>query len=263
MEQEKGPGVPRWEKEIVQTDSQRGTCHEMSTGNGSSPALTAQMRGGATRAVSWRNQTPHPKNHRKKKESQRVLPAVPNSKASCCRTWWPGRMQNSNRPHQRGTANLSPRARVALTCGLLEAMWMDVTGENITTSVGKWWTTRLWGPQPWRYLELSWTRCCATTLRGPLLLFFCTRGWRDPECHQYSSDSIHLSYGLAGFLWTLHMKLLLLHYLGGNEDLNSFTWTFLSLQRSSSSSYIYTKKSVHWKLQGAAEFSLKTDMEID
>lgn len=49
-------------------------------------------------------------------------------------------------------------------------------------------------------LELSWTRCCATTLRGPLLLFFCTRGWRDPECHQYSSDSIHLSYGLAGFL---------------------------------------------------------------
>lgn len=61
------------------------------------------------------------------------------------------------------------------------------------------------------------------------------------KCHHYLSDSIHLSERLAGFLSTLHTKLLLLHYLGGNEALNSFTWIFQSLQRSSSSSHTHTK----------------------
>lgn len=61
------------------------------------------------------------------------------------------------------------------------------------------------------------------------------------KCHHYLSDSIHLSKRLAGFLSTLHTKLLLLHYLGGNEALNSFTWIFQSLQRSSSSSHAHTK----------------------
>lgn len=61
------------------------------------------------------------------------------------------------------------------------------------------------------------------------------------KCHHYASDSIHLSKRLAGFLSTLHTKLLLLHYLGGNEALNSFTWIFQSLQRSSSSSHTHTK----------------------
>lgn len=63
------------------------------------------------------------------------------------------------------------------------------------------------------------------------------------KCHHYSSDSIHLSMRLAGFLSTLHTKLLLLHYFGGNEALNSFTWIFQSLQRSSSSSQTRTKNS--------------------
>lgn len=63
------------------------------------------------------------------------------------------------------------------------------------------------------------------------------------KCHHYSSDSIHLSMRLAGFLSTLHTKLLLLHYFGGNEALNSFTWIFQSLQRSSSSSQTHTKNS--------------------
>lgn len=62
-----------------------------------------------------------------------------------------------------------------------------------------------------------------------------------PEMPPLSEWQHSFIWELAGFLSTLHTKLLLLHYLGGNEALNSFTWIFQSLQRSSSSSHTHTK----------------------
>lgn len=132
----------------------------------------------------------------------------------------------------------------------------------------------LWGLHPWRYSELSWTRRCITLCGWPsfawggsghtdsvniwclgasvihdhVILTQTSTPKASPaspfillKCQHYLSDSIHLSKRLAGFLSTLHTKLLLLHYLGGNEALNSFTWIFQSLQRSSSSSHTHTK----------------------
>lgn len=137
----------------------------------------------------------------------------------------------------------------------------------------------MWDLHPWRCSELSWSRHCTTLCGWPSFAWgaqdtqmslrtgsiWCLGASVIPDhviltqtstpkaapaspfillkCHHYSSDSIHLSMRLAGFLSTLHTKLLLLHYFGGNEALNSFTWIFQSLQRSSSSLQAHTKNS--------------------